>query len=247
MEFLVENKLFRVDKTVVTIRKEQPFTYYTRELDGDHQGDSDEKIIQAVLEQVRAELDPTSAIVQAQTKLQETQAKLQENQAKLEQAEQKLAETEQKATQTEAKQNDLEALANRINKVVRVMAQDSIMGEKVSYGTTYKEMVELFPLAEVGKVYEPGAIFAVEDPSHVEVNGEGKRILIQTNQSFTYQGETLAQLEGTPYQNGVLATWKFSVPKAPNEPTVAPAAAVSTATTVTPTVSEPSATTVAPN
>ena len=240
MEFLVENKLFRVDKTVVTIRKEQPFTYYTRELDGDRLGDSDEKIIQAVLEQVRAELDPTSAIVQAQAKLQETQAEL-------EQAKQKLAETEQKATQTEAKQNDLEALANRINKVVRVMAQDSIMGEKVSYGTTYKEMVELFPLAEVGKVYEPGAIFAVEDPSHVEVNGEGKRILIQTNQSFTYQGETLAQLEGTPYQNGVLATWKFSVPKAPNEPTVAPAAAVSTATTVTPTVSEPSATTVAPN
>jgi len=247
MEFLVENKLFRVDKTVVTIRKEQPFTYYTRELDGDRLGDSDEKIIQAVLEQVRAELDPTSAIVQAQTKLQEAQAKLQETQAELEQAKQKLAETEQKATQTEAKQNDLEALANRINKVVRVMAQDSIMGEKVSYGTTYKEMVELFPLAEVGKVYEPGAIFAVEDPSHVEVNGEGKRILIQTNQSFTYQGETLAQLEGTPYQNGVLATWKFSVPKAPNEPTVAPAAAVSTATTVTPTVSEPSATTVAPN
>lgn len=247
MEFLVENKLFRVDKTVVTIRKEQPFTYYTRELDGDHQGDSDEKIIQAVLEQVRAELDPTSAIVQAQTKLQETQAILQENQAKLEQNEQKLAQTEQKATQTEAKQNDLEALANRINKVVRVMAQDSIMGEKVSYGTTYKEMVELFPLAEVGKVYEAGSIFAVEDPSHAEINGEGKRILIQTNQSFTYQGETLAQLEGTPYQNGVLATWKFSVPKAPNEPTVAPAAAVSTATTVTPTAAEPSATTVAPN
>ena len=233
MEFLVENKLFRVDKTVVTIRKEQPFTYYTRELDGDHQGDSDEKIIQAVLEQVRAELDPTSAIVQTQNKLQETQAKLEQ--------------TEQKATQTEAKQNDLEALANRINKVVRVMAQDSIMGEKVSYGTTYKEMVELFPLAEIGKSYEPGSIFAVEDPSHVEVNGEGKRILIQTNQSFTYQGETLAQLEGTPYQNGVLAPWKFNAPKAPNEPTVAPAAAVSTTATVTPAVSEPSATTVAPN
>lgn len=234
MEFLVENKLFRVDKTVVTIRKEQPFTYYTRELDGDHQGDSDEKIIQAVLEQVRAELDPTSAIVQTQNKLQETQAKLEQ--------------TEQKATQTEAKQNDLEALANQINKVVRVMAQDSIMGEKVSYGTTYKEMVELFPLAEVGKVYEPGAIFAIEDPNHAEINGEGKRILIQTNQSFTYQGETLTQLDGAPSQNGVLATWKFNAPKAPNEPTtVAPAAAVSTTATVTPTVSEPSATTVAPN
>lgn len=237
MEFLVENKLFRVDKTVVTIRKEQPFTYYTRELDGDHQGDSDEKIIQAVLEQVRAELDPTSAIVQAQAKLQETQAKLEQAEQEVAQTQANLEQTKEKLTQAEAKQNDLEALANRINKVVRVMAQDSIMGEKVSYGTTYKEMVELFPLAEVGKVYEPGAIFAVEDPSHAEINGEGKRILIQTNQSFTYQGETLAQLEGTPYQNGVLATWKFNAPKAPNEPTtIAPAAAVSTTATVTPTV-----------
>ena len=241
MEFVLVNKFFRVGKTEVSIQCDKPFTFFTRELEGDRLGDTDETLIEAVKDVLRTELDPTSAIVQTQAKLQETQAKLEQN-------EQKLAEAEQKATQTEAKQNDLEALANRINKVVRVMAQDSIMGEKVSYGTTYKEMVELFPLAEVGKVYEPGAIFAVEDPSHVEVNGEGKRILIQTNQSFTYQGETLAQLEGTPYQNGVLAPWKFNAPKVPNEPTtVAPAAAVSTTATVTPAVSEPSATTVAPN
>ena len=241
MEFVLVNKFFRVGKTEVSIQCDKPFTFFTRELEADRLGDTDETLIEAVKEILRTELDPTSAIVQAQ-------AKLQENQAKLQETEQKLAQTEQKATQTEAKQNDLEALANRINKVVRVMAQDSIMGEKVSYGTTYKEMVELFPLAEIGKVYEPGAIFAVEDPSHAEVYGEGKRILIQTNQSFTYQGETLAQLEGTPYQNGVLATWKFNAPKAPNEPTtVAPAAAVSTTATVTPTATEPSATTVAPN
>ena len=221
--------------TIVTIEKEEPgrYSYERVELPGNRTNDNEEVLIQAVLDFIRTELDPTNAIVTAQAKLEQTLAKL-------EQAEQKVA-------QTEAKQNDLEALANRINKVVRVMAQDSIMGEKVSYGTTYKEMVELFPLAEVGKVYEPGAIFAVEDPSHAEINGEGKRILIQTNQSFTYQGETLAQLEGTPYQNGVLATWKFSAPKAPNEPTVASAAAVSTTATVTPTVTEPSATTVTPN
>ena len=220
------------NSTIVVIKKEngQRFSYEQAGLSGDRTHESQELLIQAVLDVIKAELDPASAIVQ-------TQAKLQENQAKLEQAEQKVA-------QTEAKQNDLEALANRSNKVVRVMAQDSIMGEKVSYGTTYKEMVELFPLAEVGKVYEPGAIFAVEDPGHAEINGEGKRILIQTNQSFTYQGETLAQLEGTPYQNGILAPWKFNAPKAPDEPTtVAPAAAVSTTATVT----EPSATTVTPN
>ena len=229
--------------TIVTIEKEEPgrYSYERVELPGNRTHDNEDVLIQAVLDHIRTELDPTSAIVQAQAKLQEAEQKVAQAQANLEQ-------TQEKLTQAEAKQNDLEALADRITKVLRVMAQDSIMGEKVSYGTTYKEMVELFPLAEVGKVYEPGSIFAVEDPNHTEIYGEGKRILIQTNQSFTYQGETLAQLEGTPYQNGVLATWKFNAPKAPNEPTtVAPAAAVSTTATVTPTVSEPSATTVAPN
>ena len=190
--------------TIVTIKKEhgQRYSYEQAGLSGDRTHEGQEVLIQAVLDVIKAELDPASAIVQ-------TQAKLEENQAKLEQAEQQIAHNK-------SEQDRLVALANKIDKVVRVMAQDSIMGEKVSYGTTYKEMVELFPLAEVGKAYEPGAIFAIEDPSHVEVYGEGKRILIQTNQSFTYQGETLAQLEGTPYQNGVLAPWKFNAPKATN-------------------------------
>ena len=216
-------------ETVVEIQLSEGKRYSTnsRSFPGDRTNESEDVLIQAVLDVLKSELDPSSAIVKTQ--------------AQLEQAKQQIA-------QNETKQNEQAEIMNLIRKVVRVMAQDSIMGEKISYGTTYKEMVELFPLAEVGKVYEPGAIFAVEDPDHVEVNGEGKRILIQTNQSFTYQGETLAQLEGTPYQNGVLATWKFNAPKAPNEPTtVAPATAVSTTATVTPTVSEPSATTVTPN
>lgn len=216
-------------ETVVEIQLSEGKRYSTnsRSFPGDRTNESEDVLIQAVLDVLKSELDPSSAIVKTQ--------------AQLEQAKQQIA-------QNETKQNEQAEIMNLIRKVVRVMAQDSIMGEKISYGTTYKEMVELFPLAEVGKVYEPGAIFAVEDPGHVEVNGEGKRILIQTNQSFTYQGETLAQLEGTPYQNGVLATWKFNAPKVPNEPTtVAPATAVSTTATVTPTVSEPSTTTVTPN
>lgn len=202
--------------TIVTIEKEETgrYSYERVELPGNRTQDNEEVLIQAVLDHIRTELDPTSAIVQAQAKLEQTLAKLEQAEQKVAQAQTNLEQNQAKLAQAEAKQNNLEALANRINKVVRVMAQDSIMGDKVSYGTTYKEMVELFPLAEVGKVYEPGAIFAVEDPSHAEINGEGKRILIQTNQSFTYQGETLAQLEVAPYQNGVLATWKFNAPKA---------------------------------
>lgn len=176
--------------TVVEIRLQDGNRYTTnqRELAGDRTQDQEDVLIQAVLDMVKSELDPGSAIVQAQSKI--------------EQAEQKL-------TETETKQNQLLEITNRINKVVRVMAQDSIMGEKIAYGTTYKELVELFPLAKTGESYAPGSMFVVEDPEHSELNGEGKRVLIQTNQAFTYKGESLKQLEGGPSQNGLLAIWKW--------------------------------------
>lgn len=217
-------------KTVVEIRLSEGNRYSTnmRELAGDRTNESEDVLIQDVLDILKAELDPGSAIVKTQ--------------AQLEQANQKIA-------QNESEQNRLSALTNKIDKVVRVMAQDSIMGEKISYGTTYKELVELFPLAEVGKVYEPGAIFAIEDPNHAEINGEGKRILVQLNKEFTYNGEPVADFvrNGRLEMNGTGAAWKYE-PQGQNEPTtVAPAAAASTTTTVTPTVTEPSATTVTPN
>nr|DAY23193.1 MAG TPA: Protein of unknown function (DUF1366) [Caudoviricetes sp.] len=242
MEFLVENKLFRVDKTVVTIRKEQPFTYYTRELDGDHQGDSDEKIIQAVLEQVRAELDPTSAIVQAQAKLQETQAKLQEN-------EQKLAETEAKQTATDQEVKHNKAETDRYGKISHALVLALVTGKVIPYGTTYKILADLIPTAEIGKRYMANDLIAIEDPAHVEVDGEGKRILVQLNKEFAYNGEPASDFarNGRLEMDGTGAAWKYE-PQEQNAPTtVAPAAAVSTTATVTPTVSDPSATTVAPN
>lgn len=188
--------------TVVEIKLADGNRYSSnlRELAGDRTNESEDVLIQAVLDILRAELDPGSAIVQAQSKI--------------EQAEQKL-------TQTENKQNELLEITEKINKVVRVMAQDSIMGEKIAYGTTYKELVELFPLVENGKSYSPGSMFAIEDPEHTELNGEGKRILVQTNQQFIYQGETVKQLEGSPSQNGILAVWKWELPKAEANTTAA--------------------------
>ena len=177
-------------KTVVEIRLSEGNRYSTnmRELVGDRTSEPEDVLIQAVLDILKAELDPGSAIVKTQ--------------AQLEQANQKIAKNE-------SEQNKLAALTNKIDKVVRVMAQDSIMGEKIAYGTTYKELVELFPLVEEGKAYQPGDMFVVEDPEHIELNGEGKRVLIQTNQAFIYTGESLKQLEGGPSQNGLLAIWKW--------------------------------------
>lgn len=180
--------------TVVEIRLQDGNRYSTnqRELVGDRTQDQEDVLIQAVLDVLKAELDPGSAIVKAQSKIEQA---------------------EQKITQTETKQNQLLEITDKINKVVRVMAQDSIMGEKIAYGTTYKELVELFPLVKTGESYAPGSMFAIEDPGHIELNGEGKRILIQTNQQFIYQGESLQQLEGSPSQNGILAVWKWQAPK----------------------------------
>ena len=177
-------------ETVVEIQLSEGNRYSTnsRSFPGDRTNEPEDVLIQDVLGILKAELDPGAAIVKTQ--------------AQLEQANQKIA-------QNESEQNRLSTLANKIDKVVRVMAQDSIMGEKISYGTTYKELVELFPFAEEGKAYQPGDMFVVEDPEHAELNGEGKRVLIQTNQAFTYKGESLKQLEGGPSQNGLLAIWKW--------------------------------------
>lgn len=72
MEFVLVNKFFRVGKTEVSIQCDKPFTFFTRELDGDRLGDTDETLIEAVKEILRTELDPTSAIVKNQEQLAKT-------------------------------------------------------------------------------------------------------------------------------------------------------------------------------
>ena len=238
MEFVLVNKFFRVGKTEVSIQCDKPFTFFTRELDGDRLGDTDETLIEAVKEILRTELDPTSAIVQAQAKLQETQAKLQE-------AEQKLAETEAKQTATVQTVQKNKEEADRFGKISHALVLALVTGRVIPYGTTYKILADLIPTAEIGKRYMANDLIAIEDPAHVEVDGEGKRILVQLNKEFTYNGEPVSDFarNGRLEMDGTGAAWKYE----PQETTVAPAAAVSTTATVTPTVSEPSATTVTPN
>ena len=242
MEFVLVNKFFRVGKTEVSIQCDKPFTFFTRELEGDRLGDTDETLIEAVKEILRTELDPTSAIVQAQAKLQETQAKL-------EQAEQKLAQTEAKQTATDEAVKHNQAETDRYGKIIHAVVLNAVAGKTIAYGTNYKELVELIPLAEVGKHYMAHDLITIEDPNHTEVDGEGKRILIQLNKEFTYNGEPVSDFarNGRLEMVGTGAAWKFE-PKEQNAPaTVASAATVSTTATVTPTATEPSATTVAPN
>ena len=224
-------------KTVVEIRLSEGNRYSTnmRELLGDRTSEPEDVLIQAVLDILKAELDPGSAIVKAQ--------------AQLEQAEQKLAQTEIRQTATDEAVKHNQAETDRYGKIIHAVVLNAVASKTIAYGTIYKELVELILLAEVGKRYLAHDLITIEDPAHVEVDGEGKRILVQLNKEFTYNGEPVSDFarNGRLEMDGTGAAWKYE-PKEQNEPTnVAPAAAVSTTATVTPTVTEPSATTLASN
>ena len=185
--------------TIVEIRLEDGNRYSTnqRELAGDRTNESEDILIQAVLDILKAELDPGSAIVKTQ--------------AQLEQAEQQIAhnKSEQDRLSALIKQTEENSKVNQ--KVIHVLVLNSVMSKNIEYGTTYKELVELIPLAEVGKTYLPHDLITIEDPEHVEVNGEGKRILVQLNKEFTYNGEPVSAFvtNGSLEQNGTGVAWKF--------------------------------------
>ncbi|MCY7087220.1 hypothetical protein [Streptococcus oralis] len=185
--------------TVVEIRLSEGNRYSTnmRELAGDRTSEQEDVLIQGVLDIIKAELDPGSAIVKAQAKLEEAEHKIAEN------------ATKQNALSTLVKQTQENTRLN--GKLLHIMVLNSVMSKNISYGTIYKELVELIPLAEVGKTYMANDLITIEDSSHVEVNGEGKRILVQLNKEFTYNGEPVSAFatNGVLEQNGTGVAWKF--------------------------------------
>lgn len=192
--------------TVVAIKMENNgrYSYEQVELHGDRTQDNEATLIQAVLDHIRTELDPTSALVQAQVKLEETHVKL-------EQAEQKLAQAEVKQTATDEAVKHNQAETDRYGKIIHAVVLNAVAGKTIAYGTNYKELVELIPLAEVGKHYMAHDLITIEDPAHVEVDGEGKRILVQLNKEFTYNGEPVSDFvrNGRLEMDGTGAAWKY--------------------------------------
>lgn len=186
-------------KTVVEIRLSDGTRYSTnlRELAGDRTNEQEDVLIQAVLDVLKSELDPSSAIVQAQNKLEQAEQQIAHNKSEQDRLAQVIKQTEENS---------------KVNqKVIHVLVLNSVMSKNIEYGTTYKELVELIQPAEVGKTYLPHDLITIEDPNHVEVNGEGKRVLVQLNKEFTYNSEPVSAFvtNGILEQNGTGVAWKF--------------------------------------
>ena len=195
MTFKVVNKYLQDNnRTFVAIRQEAPYTAFDRILVGDRVNESDEVLIEAVLGQVATELNPAEGVKKLQEDLH---TQVQEYEVKLEQKDAKIAETKSIA--------DWAVLAAVTNT------------ENPLDPTLYARGLELIEEGQVGKTYKPYEIFTVSNPSHTPKFGEGQRVLVQVNQEFTFNGENLAELEGSLSQNGKLAVWKWTEPK-PEKP-----------------------------
>lgn len=190
MEFKIINKYLQEEgRTFVSIRCANPYTAFERVLIGDRTNESDDALIQAVLGQVTTELNPAEGVKKLQEDLH-TQA--QDYEAKLAKKDEEIQKVKDVA--------EWSVLA-RVTDVDRPLDP-----------TVFKRGLELVDLGKTGVTYPAQAIFALEDPNHTEKFQEGKRVMVQVNQPFTYKGETLEQLE-TLHQNGKIGIWKWTEPK----------------------------------
>ena len=194
MEFKIINKYLQEEgRTFVSIRSANPYTAFERVLIGDRTNESDEVLIQAVLGQVATELNPAEGVKKLQEDLH-TQA--QEYETKLAEKDTKISEVKSVA--------DWAVLAAVTNT------------ESPLDPTLYARGLELVEAGQAGKTYKPYEIFTVNNPNYTPKYGEGQRVLVQVNQEFTYNNETVTDLEGSLSQNGKLAVWKWTEPKPSN-------------------------------
>ena len=190
MTYKVVNKYLQENnRTFVAIRQDVPYTAFDRVLIGNHMNESDEDLINSVIAQVTTEFNPAEGVKKLQEDLQ-TQA--QEYEVKLAEKDAKIAEVKAVA--------DWAVLA-------RVTDTDNPLDP-----TIFKRGLELVELGQTGKTYKPQEIFTLLNPNHVEKFQEGQRVMVQVNEEFTYQGQTLEELASLE-QNGKLGIWKWTEPK----------------------------------
>lgn len=189
MTFTVVNKFLQGNnRTFVAIRQEEPYTAFDRVLIGDRTNETNDDLIKAVLAQVTIEFNPADSVKQ-----------LQEDLITQEQT------YNQKLAEKEAQIAEVKAIANWAV-LARVTDTDNPLDP-----TIYKKGLELVDLGQTGKTYNPQEIFTLENPNHVEQFQEGKRVMVQVNEAFTYQGQTLEELAELE-KNGKLGLWKWEAP-----------------------------------
>lgn len=201
MDYKVQFKAYDAvaDTTKVAIKQDFPYRVFEEFLPKNRTADEDSVLVEAVLNIVRMELDTSGAIVAIKKELDKS----------VEANNDAIAKIQALTKDNEVKANQIQKIKDVAdwNLLARVTDVDNPMDP-----TIFKSGLELVDLGQVGKTYQPKEIFTLEDQSHTEAFGEGKRVMIQVNEPFTYQGETLDQLNSL-YQNGKIGIWRWTKPK----------------------------------
>lgn len=202
MDYKLQFKSFDqvVNATKVAIKQDHPYRVFEEVLPNNRMAEEDSTLVEAVLNIVRMELDPSGAIVALKKELDKS---VEANKVAIQKIQELTLENEKKDTQI---QNN-KALADW-SVLVAVTNQDNPLDP-----TLYKRALELVETAQVGKTYKPHDIFTLVDPDHTERFSEGKQVLVQVNYDFTYNGESIKDLKGPLLQNGKLAIYNWEVPK----------------------------------
>lgn len=202
MDYKLQFKSFDpvVNATKVAIKQDHPYRVFEEVLPNNRMAEEDSALVEAVLNIVRMELDPSGAIVALKKELDKS---VEANKVAIQKIQELTVENKKKDTQI---QNN-KALADW-SVLVAVTNQDNPLDP-----TLYKRALELVETAQVGKIYKPHDIFTLVDPDHTERFSEGKQVLVQVNYDFTYNGESIKDLKGPLLQNGKLAIYNWEVPK----------------------------------
>lgn len=202
MDYKLHFKLFDAvtNTTKVAIKQDSPYRVFEETLPNNRMAESDATLVEAVLNIVRMELDPSAAIVALKKELDKS---VEANKVAIQKIQELTLENEKKDAQI---QNN-KALADW-SVLVAVTNQDNPLDP-----TLFKRALELVETAQVGKTYKKHDIFTLVDPDHTEKFSEGKRVLVQVNYDFTYKGESIKDLKGPLLQNGKLAIYNWEVPK----------------------------------
>ena len=203
MDYKVQFKSYDAvaNTTKVAIKQDFPYRVFEEILPTNRMTEDDATLVEAVLNIVRMELDTSGAVVAIKKELDKS-----------------VEANNDAITKIQALTKDNEEKANQIQKIKEV-AEWNVLARVTDVDnlldpTVFKRGLELVDLGETSKTYKPYEIFTVNDPSHTPKYGEGQRVLVQVNQEFTYNNETVAELEGSLSQNGKLAVWKWTEPKA---------------------------------
>lgn len=202
MDYKVQSRFFDpiTNTTKVAIKQDFPYRVFEEILSNNRTEEDETTLVEAVLNIVRMELDPSGAIVALKKELDKSVDANKE-------AVRKIQELTQENEKKDVLIQNNKALADW-SVLVAVTNEDNPLDP-----TLFKRALELVEVAQVGKTYKQHDIFTLIDPDHTEQYSEGKRVLVQVNYDFTYNGESIKDLKGPLLQNGKLAIYNWEVPK----------------------------------